>query len=52
MSPFSSFAQMRKFGSLVAQKKISKETFNEWRSKTNTSNLPERVKKVVKKKKK
>ena len=39
--PFQSFAQLRKFASLVKQGKISEKTFKEWLSKTNTSNLPE-----------
>lgn len=42
--PFKSFAQLRKFGSLVKQGKMSEKTFKEWLSKTDTAHLPERIK--------
>lgn len=41
--PFKSQAQRRKFGSLVAQGKMSQGTFDEWNSATGTTKLPERV---------
>lgn len=43
--PFKSFAQVRKFASLVKQGKMSKETFKKWLHHTpHMSSLPERVK--------
>jgi hypothetical protein len=39
---FQSFAQLRKFGSLVKQGKMKESTFKEWLSHTDTSSLPER----------
>lgn len=45
MSPFRSFAQLRKFASLVKQGKIKESTFKEWLKETNTSHLKERVNK-------
>ena len=43
--PFKSKAQMRKFGQLVKEGKISKGTFQEWADATpNPKKLPERVK--------
>jgi len=41
--PFKSEAQRRKFGSLVAQGKMSQETFNKWNEHTPKGPLPERV---------
>ena len=46
--PFKSEAQRRKFGELVKQGKMSKETFDEWNSATS-GKLPERVKAKPKK---
>lgn len=43
--PFKSKSQMRKFGQLVKEGKISKETFQEWADSTpNPKRLPEKVK--------
>ena len=39
--PFASFAQLRKFASLVKEGKMSENIFKEWLGKTDTSNLPE-----------
>lgn len=45
--PFKSKAQLAKFGALVKEGKISKETFDKWTSETkNISKLP---KKAIKK---
>lgn len=41
--PFKSFAQLRKFGSLVKQKKMSEATFKHWLRETDTAHLQERV---------
>jgi hypothetical protein len=43
--PLKSWAQLRKFGQLVKQGKISRQTFKEWLDKTDKGSLPERVKK-------
>ena len=44
MSPFKSKAQLRKWGELVKQNKISKETFNEALKETpDVEKLPERT---------
>lgn len=40
--PFKSEAQRRKFGELVKQGKMSKETFEEWNKET-AGHIPERV---------
>lgn len=49
--PFRSKAQLRKFGVLVRQGKISKAKFRQWIEETpNIKNLPERVGKKRKKK--
>jgi hypothetical protein len=49
--PFKSKAQLRKFGQLLKEGKISSATFKEWLSATqNVKKLPERVKKYGKKK--
>ena len=53
--PFKSWAQVRKFGSLVKQGKMSKETFKKWLKETPSVNsLPERKndKKRIRKNKK
>ena len=53
--PFKSKSQVRKFGSLVGQGKMSQEEFDKWAHHTkNIKGLPERIgkKKIVKKKKK
>jgi len=43
--PFQSKAQVRKFGSLVAQGKISSDKFAQWRAETpNMASLPDRKK--------
>ena len=48
--PFKSKAQVRKFGQLLSEGKITKEQFDEWHSSTpNMKKLPERVKKKKKK---
>lgn len=44
MSPFKSKAQMRKFGELVKEGKMSQGTFDEWSKDTNTKKLPDRIK--------
>lgn len=47
--PFKSKAQVRKFGQLLREGKITKEQFDEWVSSTpNMNKLPERVKKKKK----
>jgi hypothetical protein len=48
--PFKSKAQLRKFGELLKEGKISSATFKEWLSATpNIKKLPERVGKKSKK---
>lgn len=46
--PFKSQAQRKKFGALVAEGKMSKETFDKWNDETGDKKLPERVKKTYK----
>lgn len=41
--PFKSKDQVRKFGELVAQGKMSQATFDEWNKDTDHSKLPERI---------
>lgn len=41
--PFKSEAQRRKFAELVAQGKMSQETFDEWNRHTPKGRLPERI---------
>jgi hypothetical protein len=42
--PFVSRAQMKKFGKLLAEGRISQATFDEWKNKTRSiERLPERV---------
>jgi hypothetical protein len=41
--PFKSEAQRRKFGQLVSEGKMSKETFNEWNNETGNKKLPEKA---------
>ena len=49
--PFKSKAQLRKFGELVKEHKISKAKFNEWIKETpNIKKLPQHVKKNKNKK--
>jgi len=48
--PFKSKAQLRKFGELLKEGKISSATFKEWlKSTSNIKKLPERVDKKSKK---
>lgn len=42
--PFKSFAQLRKFASLVKKGEMSEKTFKHWLSVTDTAHLPERIK--------
>lgn len=46
--PFKSKAQMRKFGQLLSEGKISKKTFDEFSHATDTKRLPERASKKKK----
>jgi len=47
--PFKSKAQLRKFGQLLKEGKISTSTFKKWIEETkNIKNLPERAKKYKK----
>ena len=46
--PWKSKAQMRKFGVLAAEGKISEATFNKWAKEKGKKKLPERVKKKKK----
>jgi hypothetical protein len=48
--PFKSKAQRRKFAELLVEGKIKPETFEEWNKETGGKELPEHVKKAVKKK--
>lgn len=41
--PFKSKDQVRKFGELVNQGKMSQATFDEWNKDTDHSKLPERI---------
>lgn len=41
--PFKSEAQRRKFAELVAQGKMSQDTFDEWNRVTPKGKLPERI---------
>lgn len=42
--PFKSKAQMRKFGEMVKQGKMTKEEFEKWAKDTpDTKNLPEKI---------
>jgi len=50
LMPFKSQAQRRKFAELLVQGKISPETFEEWNRETGGRKLPQRVKRVAKKK--
>ncbi len=43
MSPFKSEAQRRKFGEMVKEGKMTKETFDEWNKATPKGPLPDRV---------
>ena len=48
--PFKSKSQLRKFGALIKQGKMSQKVFNEWlRATKNIKRLPEMVKKKKKK---
>ena len=49
--PFKSKAQRRKFAELLVTGKISPETYEEWNRETGGKELPERVKKKAKAKK-
>jgi hypothetical protein len=46
--PFKSKAQRRKFAELLVTGKISPETYEEWNRETGGKELPERVKKKAK----
>ncbi len=41
--PFVSQAQRRKFASMLNEKKITKQVFDEWNAATGNKKLPERV---------
>lgn len=41
--PFKSIAQKKKFEQLVADGKMSQDTFNKWESETPKGKLPERI---------
>ena len=49
--PFKSKAQRRKFAELLVKGEISPETYEEWNQSTGKRELPERVKKVKRRKK-
>jgi len=46
--PFKSQAQRRKFAELLAEGKISAQTFEEWNRETGSKRLPDHVKRKAK----
>jgi hypothetical protein len=50
--PFKSKAQRRKFAELLVKGEISPQTFEEWNRETGRAELPERVGKPAKRRKK
>jgi hypothetical protein len=50
--PFKSRAQRRKFAELLVKGKITPETFEEWNRETGGAQLPERVRKPAKRRRK